>query len=442
MAILITAPLGTGKTLKTIELIFEYLNQGREVYTNIIGLKITGVRNIESTPNDPFDWRDLPPESVLVYDEAHEHPAFSERDLLKNLKNEYYEDRLKAIQKMPDLSDTKRKSLYAEVEKEYSKFIKDRKEQILDIGLTMSMHRHFGQEVVLITQNPTKLNKDTLSNVTIHYVMRRKFGFEAANIWTFGEAMTTWGKSVADSALVKTYWKFPKHLYKFYVSSEKHNVKKYFPKKYLAYACIPLLIFGLGYSKARETGFMGLVPKAEQAQQIEKVPTDLPQAQLATYTPEQKKEIDTKRAEFMGLTYEQYMDLQNPQAQDAKNLAANQNSIDQIVNTYNANNPFDYSYMQAAPVTAYQVFSGCMNGVAYDTQGTILHDAPKDLCKRVMKGDRPFNPYKQPEQAVNYEYASAKENPQISNNPNPKEIIEPIPLDQKVTRVITGAHSL
>ena len=304
MAILITAPLGTGKTLKTIELIFEYLNQGREVYTNIIGLKITGVRNIESTPNDPFDWRDLPPESVLVYDEAHEHPAFSERDLLKNLKNEYYEDRLKAILKIPDISDTKRKSLYAEVEKEYSKFIKDRKEQILDIGLTMSMHRHFGQEVVLITQNPTKLNKDTLSNVTIHYVMRRKFGFEAANIWTFGEAMTTWGKSVADSALVKTYWKFPKHLYKFYVSSEKHNVKKYFPKKYFAYACIPLLIFGLGYSKARETGFMGLVPKAEQAEQIEQVPTDLPQAQLATYTPEQKKEIDTKRAEFMGLTYE------------------------------------------------------------------------------------------------------------------------------------------
>ena len=69
MAILITAPLGTGKTLKTIELIFEYLNQGREVYTNIIGLKITGVRNIESTPNDPFDWRDLPPESVLVYED-------------------------------------------------------------------------------------------------------------------------------------------------------------------------------------------------------------------------------------------------------------------------------------------------------------------------------------------------------------------------------------
>lgn len=440
MAILITAPLGTGKTLKTIELIFEYLNQGREVYTNIIGLKISGVRNIESTPNDPFDWRDLPPESVLVYDEAHEHPAFSERDLLKNLKNEYYEDRLKAIQKMPNLSDTKRKSLYAEVEKEYSKFIKDRKEQILDIGLTMSMHRHFGQEVVLITQNPTKLNKDTLSNVTIHYVMRRKFGFEAANIWTFGEAMTTWGKSVADSALVKTYWKFPKHLYNFYVSSEKHNVKKYFPKKYLAYACIPLLIFGLGYSKARETGFMGLVPKAEQAQQAD-MPLEQAEIVQLSATDPTKIALDKKNAELLGLTYDQYMDLQNPQAQDAKNLAVNQNSIDQIVNTYKADNPFDYSYLTPPPVTAHRVFSGCMNGVAYDTQGTILHDAPKDLCKRVMKGDRPFNPYKQPQQA-NYEYATAKENPQISNNPNPQEIIEPISLEQKVSRVITGANSL
>lgn len=460
MAILITAPLGTGKTLKTIELIFEYLNQGREVYTNIIGLKITGVRNIESTPNDPFDWRDLPPESVLVYDEAHEHPAFAERDLLKNLKNEYYEDRLKEILKMPDISDTKRKSLYAEVEKEYSKFIKDRKEQILDIGLTMSMHRHFGQEVVLITQNPTKLNKDTLSNVTIHYVMRRKFGFEAANIWTFGEAMTTWGKSVADSALVKTYWKFPKHLYKFYVSSEKHNVKKYFPKKYFAYACIPLLIFGLGYSKARETGFMGLVPKAEQAQQIEQVPTDLPQAQIVTYTPEQQKQIDTKRAEFMGLTYEQYMDLQNPQAQDAKNLAVNQNSMDQIVNTYKADNPFDYSYLTPPPVTAHRVFSGCMNGVAYDTQGAILHDAPKDLCKRLLAGDRPFNPYKQPENVDSYQYASNEargdENYKKAYLENIARLdaerhvkaqdaavkTEQIPLGTPVPRDISGANSL
>ena len=100
------------------------------------------------------------------------------------------------------MPDTKKKSVISTIERIFQS-TKTQKEQILDIGLSMSMHRHFGQEILLITQNPTKLNKDVLGNVTIHYVMRRKFGFEAANIWTFGEAMTTWGKSVADSALEK-----------------------------------------------------------------------------------------------------------------------------------------------------------------------------------------------------------------------------------------------
>jgi len=41
--------------------------------------------------------------------------------------------------------------------------------------------------------------------------------------------------------------------------------------------------------------------------------------------------------------------------------------------------------------------------VAYDTQGTILHDAPKDLCKRVMAGDRPFNPYRNNQNAMAFQ---------------------------------------
>ena len=128
MAILITAPLGTGKTLKTIELIFEYLNQGRLVYTNIIGLKIPGVISINSNINDPLDWRDLPDGCVIIIDEAHEHPALSERDLLKNLKIDYYESELK---RLADIDAPK--TQIAELEKLYSKVLKRRKEEILDI---------------------------------------------------------------------------------------------------------------------------------------------------------------------------------------------------------------------------------------------------------------------------------------------------------------------
>lgn len=390
MAILITAPLGTGKTLYTIQLIFEYLNQGRPVYSNIVGLKIPGVIGVDSTAHHPFDWRDLPNDAVLFFDEAHEHPAYSERDLLKSLTIDEYEQKLKQIDNL-ELTDTKKKALFAQTEKEYARALKRKKEDIIDIGLSMSMHRHFGQEIVLITQNPTKLNKDVLGNVTIHHVMRRKFGFEAANIWTFGEAMTTWGKSVADSALVKTYWRFPKHLYNFYVSSEKHNVKKYFPKKYYAYACIPLLIMYLGYHKARETGFFGLVPKGDTVKTEPVQPsTDMGYSAKIVELPEddpKKHELEKLQAQNMGLTLEQYRDLKNPEKRNAE-MALTQKQ-------YDANNPFDYSYLQGSPVANQRVFSGCLNNTPYDQQGSILTDAPKDLCKRVLAGERPYNPYRQ-----------------------------------------------
>jgi zona occludens toxin len=411
MAILITAPIGTGKTLYTIELIFEYLNQGRPVYSNIVGLKVTGVINVDSTSQKPFDWRDLPNDAVLFFDEAHEHPAYSERDLLKNLTIESYEQDLKNVDLL-DVSDTKKKSITAQIEKDYAKALRRKKEEILDIGLSMSMHRHFGIEIILISQNPTKLNKDVLSNVTIHHVMRRKFGFDAANIWTFGEAMTTWGKSVADSALVKKYWRFPKHLYNYYVSSEKHNIKKYFPKKYYAYACVPLLIFYLGYAKARETGFMGLVPKSDQVEEVKQNPIDSKemgyQAQVVELDPKERDALDKLEAESLGMTLEQYQDLKNPEKRNQE--------IEQVQKQYNVSNPFDYSYMQASPVTSQRVFSGCLNNIAYDQQGSVIHDAPKDLCTRLIKhGDRPFNPYKH---ANNYEPTMVTENnnPSISQN--------------------------
>lgn len=403
MAILITAPIGTGKTLYTIELIFEYLNQGRPVYSNIVGLKVTGVINVDSTSQKPFDWRDLPNDAVLFFDEAHEHPAYSERDLLKNLTIESYEQDLKNVDLL-DVSDTKKKSITAQIEKDHAKALRRKKEEILDIGLSMSMHRHFGIEIILISQNPTKLNKDVLSNVTIHHVMRRKFGFDAANIWTFGEAMTTWGKSVADSALVKKYWRFPKHLYKYYVSSEKHNVKKYFPKKYYAFACVPLLIFYLGYAKARESGFMGLVPKPDQVEEVKQIPSDSKEmgydAQVVEVDQKQRDALDKLEAESLGMTFEQYQDLKNPEKRNMQ-LAVNQKQ-------YDISNPFDYSYMQPAPVTTNRVFSGCLNNIAYDQQGSVIHDAPKDLCTRLIKhGDRPFNPYKQ---VNNYEPTMVTQN--------------------------------
>lgn len=109
MITLITATPGSGKTLYAIKLIFDYLNQGRPVYTNILGLKIDGVRLFNISTPKLHDWRDLPNGSVIVYDEAHEHPAFASDDLItdKNI--------LKTVRQ--------------------------------DIGDSLALHRHFGLEL-------------------------------------------------------------------------------------------------------------------------------------------------------------------------------------------------------------------------------------------------------------------------------------------------------
>lgn len=447
MAILITAPVGTGKTLKSIELCFEYLNQGREVFTNIIGIKVSGVRVIESNALNPFDWRDLPPGSVLIFDEAHEHPAFSERDLLRNFKIEYWENELRRITRMTDISDTKRKSLLSETKEMYSRILKDEKEKIMDIGLSMSMHRHFNQEIVLITQNPTKLNKDVLGNVTIHHVMRRKFGFEAATIWTFGEAMTTWGKSVADGALVKKQWKFPKHLFKFYKSAEGHNVQKYFPKKYYAIAMIPVLLFGTGIMKAKETGFFGLIDKpqpevvADTSQPIEIKEGDMrPQSEI----------LEQHAADKAGMSLEQYRASQNPTLQNLDlecrkaenlstpecvewfdNLSKTNSSVTpngNVVQTvsYNPNSPYEFEYVPQIQPKDFPRMSGVMtlpSGrlMAIDQQGNYMPNISQNDCKRWLQGYRPFDYVRDPNRGQ--QYASNPPVPTQTYNPQPSEQI-------------------
>ena len=219
MLYLISAPPRTGKTLKSIEIIFKHLNQGRVVYTNIIGIQIPGVMTFNSEMNDPHDWRDLPNDSVVIYDEAHEHPAFADRNLIQD---------------------------------------KQKQNKIRDIGISLTLHGHFGFDIYMITQNPRLLCAEVLASVGTHYIMRRKFGYDMATIFEFAEAKTTFSKHTAGDALNKTFWRYPKHLYKFYKSSEVHNIKKTFPIKYYAFLALPLFLFYQGYSSATETSFFGL----------------------------------------------------------------------------------------------------------------------------------------------------------------------------------------
>jgi len=241
MLTLISATPGSGKTLKAVELIYEHLNKGYVVYSNILGLKVPGVIKIDSD----CDWRDLDhfrritpgmekTPIAVFYDEAHEHPAFAEKDLLKNfyIDRTDYDFEIDFINIDDTLSVTQKKQRIDDVNKRYKKALEDKKESIRDIGYALSMHRHFGFDIFLITQSPKKLASHILADVGCQLHLRRVFKMKRATIYEFPEAHATVYKSIRDDAINKTIWKFPKHLYGSYTSTEVDTHKASIPLKY------------------------------------------------------------------------------------------------------------------------------------------------------------------------------------------------------------------
>lgn len=419
MSLLISAPIRTGKTLYTVKLIFEYLNKGRQVYTNIVGIKVDGVISVASSINDPFDWRDLPNGSVVVWDEAHEHPAFSEQDLLKTFKIDEtpFDELLQHLNSKDGITATQERANIQKIEKAKKDALEKRKEEIRDIGRSLLLHGHFGIEIIFITQRPAKLNADVLASVTSHFVMRRKFGMDAAMIWEFGEAMTTWSRTTATYALNKTLWRYPKHLYKFYVSSENHQVRKSFPLKYVAFACVPLFLFGYGFMKAKETGFMGLFPKEQKAQVQQQ---HNPQSNVQ----QQNNSILCNEENSM------HPDCQAILKAKQENQQKSQSKFSNIIYYV----PSDPYATVSAPVqelkdSDFPRLSGCIKYAGkyhgIDQQGNIMPTVKQETCKRWMSGDRPFDYFR--EQNNNYQ-------PHNQQNMQQVQINQPTQTQQQVNQ--------
>ncbi|USA44940.1 zonular occludens toxin domain-containing protein [Acinetobacter sp. C26M] len=394
MSLLISAPIRTGKTLKAMELCYEYLNKSRQVYTNIIGIKIPGVISVSSDIGEPYDWRNLPNGSVLIWDEAHEHPAFSEQDLLKNYKIDEtpFDHLLSVLNREPNITPAKIKENTATVEKRKKEALERKKEEIRDIGRALLMHGHHGIEIIFITQRPSKLNPDVLASVTTHFVMRRKFGMDAAIIWEFGEAMTSWSRSTAATALNKTLWRYPKHLYKFYVSSENHQVRKSFPLKYAAFGLVPLAIFGLATKNSMDTGFFGFWGKKEQ-QHV---------AQTQGTQPDTGDKVICNQANAYLPQCKDLLDRVKPQT-----LEQGDGIKTQITNVvyYNPNDPYATvtSPVQQLNNVDFPRVSGCIKYAgkyhAIDQQGNLMPQVNQQVCKRWLEdGERPFDYFRKEQQ--------------------------------------------
>lgn len=291
---LVTAPPGTGKTLLLIKMIFEYLKEGRRVYSNISSLKIEEVLPISSTA----DWRDLPDGSVVIYDEAHEHPAFSKEDIIDFPDFEDFEP-----ERLENENITTYKERVARVKKVYDRRKKNHYESIKDISRALKIHRHFGFDIILATQDSSDLNTRTTNIVGEHYHLTRPFGLK-------GNTLFFWRRHVSnpDSRTEKAAaeWKkhinFNKNYFHLYHSANVHTHKAKIPLKYII---VGLIILGLCclpfYLIANNKALSMLSGKKAEAAEPQKGDITINQAMpnspeaLAAFQKQQQDQLDREK---------------------------------------------------------------------------------------------------------------------------------------------------
>lgn len=243
MLTIITATAGSGKTLYIVKLIDELLktqtiidgipSAPRLVYTNIEGLKkemfaVPEAITLFDVPDEwgvnPFDWRDTPDGSLIIYDEA-----------------QYF---------FPTRVNPETEKIISEI----------------------STHRHQGKDIICITQNPTLIHSKLKANCGEHLHFYRAFGMEVSTKYIWQHFCESPNSRYEQLRAQQEIFKFPKRYYDYYKSSVQHTVKKYIPKKLKYLIAAACLFFGISAYNFFNYGIGFLGIKKENSLVPESVP--------------------------------------------------------------------------------------------------------------------------------------------------------------------------
>ena len=215
---LITGIPGSGKTLYAVSELKKELEKNltadepRKIYCDITGLKV------DSVEIPPIDWRQTPPRSLLIYDEA-------------QLRNEFKASR--------------GNSPY--------EFIAE-----------LTIHRKTGHEIWFITQAPKRLHNDILDMVEIHHHLERPYGAKLASIYEYrGHEKNPSSISAKDRAQNKTLFNYDKSLYELYESSQvKDGIKFRLPRELTVWIILAILVGIFFYFQVTSKGTQKYVNNA------------------------------------------------------------------------------------------------------------------------------------------------------------------------------------
>lgn len=422
----ISAPPRTGKSLKSVELIDQYSKKEphRRIYTNIVGMNYPGVILIQSTLQKPFDWRDLPNGSILFYDEAHEHPAFCSDDLLTTyeIDDGDYIKEIATINIRNDLKVKEREELLRIAKERQKRKLEKAKEDIRDIGRSLTLHGHFGIDIFLITQKPNLLNKYVKAATSEHLVLRRLFKMPACTIYSFAEVQDSFGFQTRKNALSWKFWWYPKQLYKYYISSEEHNAKAKLPFTLV----FPVILFfaiilGALYKTSHSPIFQRWLGNKEQNSNIVTETAQKTSSSTTTGT-DTTKQTSTFNADSECRKGE---NVEKPECvQWFNDLSKNKSSVSQdgvMTVSYNPNKPYEFKPDVQIQVRDFPRLSGCARDLSgkykgIDQQGNLMPSISQADCKRWLNGERLFDYTKAPQQVQN--------NAQFNNQSNTSNDIQ------------------
>ena len=194
MIVVVTGLPGAGKTLHTLTwLKAQAESENRQVYYD--GVKDLKLPWIE---HDPKRWMDLPPNSIMLIDEA-------QRVFRPRANGSAVPDYVAALE----------------------------------------THRHQGLDIVLITQHPNLLDQNVRRLCGRHIHVMRIMGMPASTIHEWPQIKENCDKNRSDSSQSKFI--FPKDNYALYHSAEVHTHKVRLPKHLYVLAVALLVFIGFAY---------------------------------------------------------------------------------------------------------------------------------------------------------------------------------------------------
>lgn len=258
----------------------------------------------------------------------------------------------------------------------------------------LSTHGHRNIDIYLITQDPRRLEKSIRALIFKMYLVKRPANLPPfANIYTFDRWLgDPWAASKNPDNVHDT-WKFiyKKKYQDAYKSASAHTSIKFTVQNKFVWALIAIVCLICGsYFLFKMSGLGKIVKDASNASKI-------------------TKETAVDSDKIMNSAYknghqQQQPNVDNPIAdQPASSPGTTQVEYNERkVVQYDVNKPYDFDQSQYQyQVTDQPYVAGCMQYAntctCYTQQATKLNMSQSD-CKRYLAGDRPFNPFRQPQQ--------------------------------------------